>query len=106
MAKPDYIVTVKGRDAKFSTRVGAAWQNEYGYSIKLDPGISISSAEGVYINLSTPREDADRAQPTRKADGGGTGGRSGGAFPKDDFGDDDIPFIRNELHAHLIGGAA
>lgn len=99
MAKPDYIVTVKGRDAKFSTRVGAAWQNEYGYSIKLDPGISISSADGVYINLSTPREDADRAQATRKADGGGTGGNARkpapGGFPTDDFGDDDIPFARS-----------
>lgn len=38
-----------------------------------------------------------RQQAHRKADGGGTGGRSRGrdaGFPDDDFADDDIPFVR------------
>ena len=94
--KPDFIVTIKGRDSKYGTRVGACWRSQYGYSIKLDPGISISSAEGCYINLNEPREDGDRQQ--RSGDGGGTGGKvRGGApgddFPTDDFGGDDIPFV-------------
>ena len=87
--KPDFIVTVKGKDSKYGTRVGAAWKGQYGYSIKLDPGISISSADGVYINLSTPRERDDDAP---RGGGGGGGRKAPGGFPTDDFGDDDVPF--------------
>lgn len=82
-----------------------------------------TAAEVVLTNVTllgggSQRYD-DRAQPNRKADGKGTGGRSGAPkpargydpesgdqYPSDHDGfDDDIPFIRNELHAHLIGGA-
>lgn len=86
-SKPDFIVTVKHKDSKYGTRVGACWKGQYGYSIKLDPGISISSAEGVYINLNEPRERDDSGPR-----GGGQSRQpaNGGGFPSDDFGD--IPF--------------
>lgn len=84
-SKPDFIVTVKHKDSKYGTRVGACWKGQYGYSIKLDPGISISSTDGIYINLNEPRERDDSQR--------GSGVKPGtGSFPTDDFGDDKIPF--------------
>jgi hypothetical protein len=92
MARPDFVLTIKGRDSKYGVRVGAAWKSEYGYSINIDPGISISSAEGCYVNLTVPREHGD--QPARRPAGDAkrtSAGRREDSVPKDDF-SDDIPF--------------
>lgn len=84
MSKPDFIVTVKHKDSKYGCRVGAVWKSQYGYSMKLDPGVALVGGPDIYINLNPPRE----------RDGQGGGGdftpRGGG---RDDFGDDsDLPF--------------
>lgn len=98
MSKPDYELKIKARDSKYGTRVGAAWRTRSGdgINIKVDPGISIASLDGVDITLWPFREREDGERTPRRADGGGTGGRSGGygggGFPEDDFGDD-VPFI-------------
>lgn len=95
MANPDYEVKIKARDGKYGARVGAAWTNRAGgINIRLEPGVSVSTPEGVDLTLWPWRE---REDSPRKADGGGTGGRSrkpdGDAMPVDDFGDDEIPFV-------------
>lgn len=96
MANPDYEVKIKAREGKYGVKVGAAWTNKVGgINIRLDPGVSVSTPDGVDLTLWPWRE---REDAPRRGDGGGTGGRSGppgGGFPADDFGDDDIPFIRS-----------
>lgn len=49
---------IEGGDGKHRhTRVGVCFLNDKGnLSIKIDPGVSISSAPGVYINGFLPRE--------------------------------------------------
>jgi hypothetical protein len=57
--KPDYIMTVKvkptgdkgDKEAKRFHRIGAAWEDEQGISIQLDPCAVISWKDNVYINL-------------------------------------------------------
>lgn len=49
------------------TKVGAAFPSKHiegAFNVVIDPGISISSGEGLFINLNPPRE---------KEDGGGGG---------------------------------
>ena len=89
MSKPDYELKIKQRDSKYSTRVGAAWKTRSGdgINIKIDPGVSISSLDGVDVTLWPFRERDDSGprgggQSREPADGGG--------FPSDDFGD--LPF--------------
>lgn len=88
MAKPDYTLKIKARDGGYATRVGAAWRTRSGdgINIRIDPGVSISSIDGVDITL-WPYEE-------RRQGGGGGGGnyqpRSAGS--RDDFGEDEIPF--------------
>lgn len=84
MSKPSFIVTVKHKDSKYGTRVGAVWESKYGYSMKLDPGVAIVGGPDVYINLNEPRERGERG-------GSGGGGYQGGASQFDDD-TSDIPF--------------
>lgn len=84
MSKPSFIVTVKHKDSKFGTRVGAVWKSQYGYSMKLDPGVALVGGPDIYINLNTPR-DRDG-----QSGGGDFTPRGGGG--RDDFGDDEMPF--------------
>ena len=84
---PDFIVTVKHKDKKYGTRVGAVWKSQYGYSMKLDDGIALVGGPDIYINLNPPR---DRDSSER---GGSSGGGYQGGSSRDDFGDDgDLPF--------------
>ena len=85
MSKPDFIVTVKHKDSKYGSRVGAVWKSQYGYSMKLDPGVALVGGPDIYINLNPPRDREER-----RGDRGGSS--SGGGF--DDFSDDDneMPF--------------
>lgn len=86
MSKPDFIVTVKHKDSKYGCRVGAVWKSQYGYSMKLDPGVALVGGPDIYINLNTPRD--------RDGQGGGGGDFTprGGGPVYDDFKDDEIPF--------------
>lgn len=79
---PSFIVTVKHKDSKYGTRVGAVWKSQYGYSMRLDPGVAIFGGPDIYINLNPPRE----------RDGGGGGDFTPRGGGRDDFGDDEMPF--------------
>ena len=94
MANPDYEVKIKARDGKYGARVGAAWTNKAGgINIRLEPGVSVSTPEGVDLTLWPWRE---REDSPRKADGGGAGGGRNAPMPTDDFGDDQIPFCTSD----------
>lgn len=105
--KPDYVLKLKARDGKHATKVGAAWRTRSGdgLNIKLDPGIAIVGGEGIDITL-WPFEE--RGESRGRSGGGDFGGRAsggskggGGAFPADDFGDDEPPFATSAFSAGL-----
>ena len=95
--KPDYEIKIKHKDAKYGVRVGAAWRTKdgSGVNLKLDPGISVSTPDGVFLTLWPFESKEDREQ--RFAGGGGRAAapRGGGAARSQDDGDfnaDDIGF--------------
>lgn len=65
----DVSYTDKGGTRRWLNRVGVLFMEGDRGSIVLTPGVSISSAEGVYINVNLPREQREQ--------GGGQGGREG-----------------------------
>lgn len=74
--KPDFELKIKHKDAKYGARVGAAWRTKdgSGVNIRLDPGISVATPEGVFLTLWPFESKEDREQ--RFAGGGGSGGGS------------------------------
>jgi hypothetical protein len=94
--KPDYEIKIKHKDAKYGVRVGAAWRTKdgSGVNLKLDPGISVSTPDGVFLTLWPFESKEDREQ--RFAGGGGRAAAAprGGPRPQDDgdFNADDIGF--------------
>lgn len=109
--RPDYEIKIKHKDAKYATRVGAAWRTKdgAGINIRLDPGVSVSTPDGVFLTL-WPAESKEERE-ARFNGGGQRGGatqrepRGGGYEPPPDdgggggFGADNIPFdrIRGEV---------
>lgn len=98
---PDYELKIKHKDAKYGTRVGAAWrtQDGNGVNIRLDPGVSVSTPEGVFLTLWPFESKEDRE--ARFSGGGGQRpqGRSQQQSRReetppddDDFGGSSIPF--------------
>lgn len=93
--KPDYEIKIKHKDAKYGVRVGAAWRTKdgSGVNLKLDPGISVSTPDGVFLTLWPFESKEDREQ--RFAGGGRAPAPRGGAPRQQDDGDfnaDDIGF--------------
>lgn len=89
--RPDYTVNVKAKDAKYGTKVGAAWKTKdgSGINLKLDAGVSVATPEGVFLTL-WPFETKEE----RDARFSGNGKSNGNSKPQTtaDFGEDDIGF--------------
>lgn len=100
--QPDYRVQIgaayeQGAERpKGSTTIGAAWVNRAGgISVKLNPGLTVILGAGCELTLWPPK-DGDRGG---SSGGGGRGGGGPGPAieaPKDNFGDDDVPFLVDE----------
>ena len=61
--RPDYDVSIsRKRGEKYiNTRVGAAWAEDGGrIAIRLEPGIAVSTSEGVFLTLWPKRDDDER----------------------------------------------
>lgn len=57
----DVAVSRKVGEKWHSTRVGAAWKNDNGaIAVKIDPGISIATLEGVNVMLWPAKQKEDR----------------------------------------------
>lgn len=61
MAKPTHYLYVKRKDGKSKAMcVGAGWMNEEGWiSVQLNPCVTLTDREDVYINLYPARDDGD-----------------------------------------------
>lgn len=66
-------------------RVGVMFETANGFSLKIDPGVSISTPEGVSLWANVPRE-RDRQQP------GGFGGAPKAAPVQAEIDTDDVPW--------------
>lgn len=96
--RPDYEIKIKHKDAKYATKVGAAWktQDGRGINIKLDPGVSVATPDGVFLTL-WPFESKEEREARFNGGGGGqrqqSGGGYGGRQPAGNAGgEDDYPF--------------
>lgn len=95
----DLCVSHKDKNDKWrSTRVGVVFEGDNGQlNIKIDPGVSVSTPEGVNLTGWEPKE-------REGSSGGGRGrgenrGGGGGYGPPNTGSDDDIPFapLRGEI---------
>lgn len=56
--RPKYYLTIKDKNnAKAKTLAGALFESEYGFNLKLHPGIVIRWDDEVFLNISPPRMD-------------------------------------------------
>ena len=56
--RPKYYLTIKDKNnTKARTLAGALFESQYGYSLKLHPGIVIRWDDEVFLNISPPRAD-------------------------------------------------
>jgi hypothetical protein len=84
----DLTVAAKDKSGNWrSNKVGVIFEGDKGQlQIRIDPGVAISSPEGVLVTGWLPKERDDGAR--------NSGPRGGGRAPADDAGqgDDSIPF--------------
>ncbi len=58
------VLYPEGEDEKYGTRVGAAWPiKDGGFSIRLDPGISISNAGARILIVKRQERSDDNERP-------------------------------------------
>lgn len=96
---PDYELKIKHKDAKYGTRVGVAWrtQDGSGVNIRLDPGVSVSTPDGVFLTLwpFESKESRDARFSGGQRSQGGSQHRSRQEEPPpgdDEYGSGSIPF--------------
>lgn len=80
------LVIVDKQNKKHKTRAGVLFPGQYGFSLRLNPGVVLSSAdaERYWLNVYEIRERRGAGGSAPPRDAGGDGG--------DDFDDDDVPF--------------
>lgn len=94
----DLCVSHKDKNDKWrSTRVGVVFEGDNGQlNIKIDPGVSVSTPDGVNLTAWEPKErgESQRGSGQRRSSGGGGEGPSNYGNPNDD-----IPFapLRGEI---------
>lgn len=97
----DLCVSHKDKNDKWrSTRVGVVFEGDNGQlNIKIDPGVSVSTPDGVNLTAWEPKERGES-----RGGGGGRresrrGGNDGAGYGPPNDGSDDIPFsqLRGEL---------
>ena len=91
----DLSASHKDKNGKWrSTRVGVVFEGKKGeLQIRIDPGLSVSTPEGVLLTGWLPKEgdsSGPRGGGRSSGGGGGSTGGGGGGYPDDDG--DSIPF--------------
>ncbi len=65
--RPDYILVAKKKDGEDRTYVGAAWKTKYdGISIRLNPCVTLSDREDVWLILQPNDEQHIKARKNGK----------------------------------------
>lgn len=90
----DLSVSHKSKDGKWrSSRVGVVFEGDKGQlQIRIDPGVSVSTPEGVLLTGWLPKEGGGSRQQRSGGDTGAYQGDGGGEYGGGEWGGDDIPF--------------
>jgi hypothetical protein len=60
---PKFYLTIKDKDNnKSRTLAGALFETEYGYSLKLNPGVVLRWDDNVFFNINKPNPDYKRGR--------------------------------------------
>lgn len=62
MARPTHKLSVKKKDGKYWSQIGAGWGSQWGINIKLNPCVTLTDRDDIYISLQ-PMQQRNQPRP-------------------------------------------